>query len=66
MAGRVGSTVVVKGKKIRLWEEYGDDPASFKEALNKLSLQVDALRRDKAAHAKSGQHAFRKKKAPKA
>jgi hypothetical protein len=66
MAGKVGSTVVIKGKKVRLWEEYGDDPASFKAALDKLSLQVDALRQEKAAHAKSGQHAFRKRKAPKA
>jgi ribosome-associated translation inhibitor RaiA len=65
MAGRVGSTVVVKGKKVRLWEEHGDDPASFKEALAKLSLQVDALRKGKEAHAKSGQHGFRKTKATK-
>jgi len=66
VTGRIGSTVVVKGRKVRLWEEYSDDLASFKEASAKLSLKVEALRKEQAAHAKSGQHGFRKAKAPKA
>lgn len=65
MTGKVCTTIVIKGKKIRLEQSYGDDDASFQRALEKLTEQSLAMGKAAAAEAKSKRGRFRKSKGPK-
>ena len=64
MAGIVGTTIVVKGKKVRLREAY-DDRDSFKSALAGVSDEAQSMRKAAQVEAKSGRQGFRKRKASK-
>ncbi|HQS70539.1 MAG: hypothetical protein B7Y36_12750 [Novosphingobium sp. 28-62-57] len=62
MAGKVGTTIVIKGKKIRLEQSFGDDDASFQRALEKLTEQSRAMGKAAAADTASKRGSFRKPK----
>lgn len=65
LAGTVGTTLLIKGRKIRLREAYGDDMESFKAALAKVSQEAKRLRDAAKLDGTTGRKAFRKKKATK-
>jgi hypothetical protein len=64
MMGTVGSTIVVKGKKIRLKEDFDSDQ-SFKIALDKRSENSRQLRTAAVIETKSKRQSFRNNKATK-
>jgi hypothetical protein len=64
--GKVGSIIVVKGRKVRQTENYNEsDPTSFKAALAKVSGEAQRMRKAAQVEAKSRRQGFRKKKTPK-
>ena len=64
--GTVGTTIVVKGRKIPLKQTYDEsDMKSFKGALAKVSDDAQRIRTAARVEAKSSRQSFRKYKAPK-
>lgn len=65
MTGKVGTTIVIKGKRIRLEQSFGDHDESFQRALEELTEQSRAMGKAAAAETKSKRGSFRKSKGPK-
>ncbi len=66
MAGTVGTTIVIKGKKIRIEEGYDEEiDGSFDLALRKVSERSIAMRKAAAAEATSKRGGYRKPKGSK-
>ncbi len=64
--GTVGTTLLIKGRKVRLREAYDDsDMKSYKAALDKVMSEAKRMREAASAEAKSGGQGFRKQKAAK-
>lgn len=63
MTGTVRTTVVIKGKKIRLEQTYDDDDLeSFQTALKKVNEQAKAMLKAERAKAASKHGSYRKPK----
>jgi hypothetical protein len=63
--GTVGTTIIIKGRKVRLRETHDGDTASFKAALSKVSDDSRQLRQAAQREAKAPGHGYRKKRSPK-
>jgi hypothetical protein len=66
MTGTVGTTIVIKGKKIRVEECYDEQiDGSFELALRKVSERSIAMRKSAALEATSKRSGYRKPKGSK-